>query len=268
MSFISRIDPEKKRFDSNNWAISLVRVPDTRHAELVIEKVVNNKIALLLVHMEGSGRCNTFGRTIKYLRKYGEVKFVADLTYDSLKYEGKPKTWIKSKESIELMLEEAKKDKQDRTRTPFNIAGSRSILLHDERFRIDTRDANLLYFFNKNTDFNEYDKIHLQIYKINQKIRSQQTIENEKRYKKVLDKCYKELLKVFTDYCAVNFHQSDVLKKVGAVFRLLCFNELETYTVEADNCFTWATKKLKMLDIDVLGTDEYLFATVTNDYTG
>ncbi len=119
--------------------------------------------------MEGSGRCNASGIEIKTLKKYGQIK-IQPMQIEELKYAGKTETWIKSKEKIEEMMIEVKKDEKDRRRIPFNITGSRSILFHDERLRIKIYNKDLLALVNGQIDLDKYDDVNLQVYKISQEL--------------------------------------------------------------------------------------------------
>jgi hypothetical protein len=142
-----------KTIDESNWAITMIRVPNDVHAELIIEGVKDGKKFTYLAHLTGSapGPTGYFGYPVQYFTKYGQV----DTGYlkSGVKYGGKSETWITTKEKIETILfPEIEKDKADNHRTPFNILGKDSIAATKVPY-IDLDNPLLVEYKNKDPKY-------------------------------------------------------------------------------------------------------------------
>lgn len=284
MTFVSKLsDRQRVEIDNNNWAITLIRVNKV-HAQIVVEKVKENKYKMKIVHLMGSQKCsNLSGYEIKAFKKYGKVD-IFDMEPHKLRWKGKTKTWLVEKIKVQAMMSEARKDAENRLRTPFNIAGGRSVVFYDMRMQIQTDDETLLKLLTH--DLNKYDQVAKTLLEAMPELAKQEELmlqhrieDIEKKFERVINglpefrlendsdeysKAYESVRKLLKGKNNTYYNIQRICLSLSALY----YNKNKVKYIKAQNCFTWACEKLEILGIDLLKDKENLFYTNTKSFTG
>jgi|GEM_PF-3906609 len=213
---------------SETWGVTLTVDVKKNHARLVFEGIKNNEHFYRMAHLKGSCKLEK-GCFMLYSNKA-----IVDITEPRPKemfkavFAKKTATYLAKKDTIKELITEIKKEKD--LEVPFNILGNKSILskaseiyhIYDKALsKLKDKDSNL--FLSLYTDYLNNGKC----LEINSKKADEVTLavnkhlENEKF-------SYSELIQM----CKIS-----VMKE-------------EKYQ---DNCFTWATTKLKKISPEVGG---------------
>lgn len=268
----SQLDPSIT-LSEDPWAVTMIKRAKGNHAMLIIEGLDKDNNFILMAHLSGLRSLATKdvsdnGSKCLYSNK-GRAD-VIDITKKKIKYGAKSETWLRSREKVELMLATVRKEKEEAEKegenpTPFSIFGNKSIFTRDQKgYYINNPVIQALF----DADSFAFDNV----FKISRCPEDKIAGEISKyKVKFTLMMAASPILAVSSPLMIDPIHKRYIvvmftLKKMSYFVDLAKKHIIEV-DLTANNCFTWARGKLKMLDIEMESKALDVLVSVTSLYT-
>lgn len=150
---VSYLDPSVS-LDENSWGVTMTRARRSFHATIIVERIWNSNdktVNMAVAHLVGPTLCKDIEVVKDCYSGYGkmgiiEVKEKADPT--RIRYSSKSKTYCVSREKVEVMWAQIKKEEanQNEHPVPFSIFGRESFITKNrEYFEISHPELRELY---------------------------------------------------------------------------------------------------------------------------
>lgn len=233
----SQLD-ENVVLDRDNWAVTLICAKGSNHVEIIVEGVdYKATYFMIMAHFVGKFSVTSCGNNRSYcgFGALGEVKAFKKINPNKLKYDGKSETWLRKRYDILVLIKVIETEAKCPKLLPkrFNIFGRDSIFA---RKKYDSSKAK--------TDT----------------IQSLQTYKKSAKYDN-----FEEL-----DLYGNDFSKPIIEMGVSLTAGVLLSENIECSqegNMQADNCFTWAREKLKLIDIELPSSRFSSIASLTRLYT-
>jgi len=267
---IASIFDSSKMIDQNNWATTLISAQKGNHAMLCIEGIDRtNRVFVRRAHLlgpytaceEDNGRVQGsycyfgFGRI-------GRVR-VEDKTGKEIRYSTKTDTWIRSAAKVSALLTQAKKEEEDPLANPqaFNIFGRKSLFANKvTTFKIESLLLKKIYQYNPNLLMKLYQKGMDKSKAVDGLLKCGTVLSNPFYDNPVISGirelylyCKVLLIKSYFDRIELELQSKITLQmKPRELYREIVYKKLmKQVRILPNSCFTWARKKLEIIDVEL-----------------
>lgn len=269
----SRLDPAQQ-LSKDLWGVTLIRKDKKKdHVALALEGVDDQgKQFLKCIHLTGiytTGVKTTLTEKTHYFFGHkGKVK-ISDI--DETKpviYGDKTLTWIRTRDSVKALIDSVTREANDfdegrsTNPTPFNILGSRSLLVKKEKvIEIDNDELSNIV---KKYGIKKFKAIY-------NCTKNPNYYSPNLKYKTILaaDGLFRGLWNICK--VAINRHKyAKIVAEVGDTRLAYLGGLMKTHVKEVkrtpENCFTWAKKKLNFVGISIPARPSDRLVTKTSWY--